>query len=173
MSLTPAESPALPDSLPTCPKSASFLIALTIFLLLFVLFRGHFGQLSDWLNTQVSISLSQISLQKTRSRLLALNVMVRKALLLLSHLLKDNVTYLFSVKHNWPYHHTKVPLARKESHLGTRHSSSLCLCQGTAERNNDILSGLGQGTSWYFSPQLYENFLSKTVLTHNEKMRIR
>lgn len=87
----------------------------------------------------------------------------------LSHLLKDKITYLFSVKHNWPSLRTKVLCAGNESHLGTRHSSTLYLCQGTIERNDDILSGLGHGTRWYFSPQLLENLVNKTVLTDKEK----
>ena len=151
MSFTPAESSGFLDSLPTCCKLASLLIALTIFLTPLRSLSWPFGQLSDWLNTQVAISLGQIS-PEDQIQAPGPQCYSEKALLLLSHLLKDNVIYLFSVKHKWPYLHTKVPLAGNESHLGTRHSSSLCLCQGTAERNNDILSGLGQGTSWYFSP---------------------
>ena len=78
MSFTPAESSGFLDSLPTCCKLASLLIALTIFLTPLRSLSWPFGQLSDWLNTQVAISLGQISLQKTRFRLLALNVIVRK-----------------------------------------------------------------------------------------------
>ena len=151
MSFTPAESSGFLDSLPTCCKLASLLIALTIFLTPLRSLSWPFGQLSDWLNTQVAISLGQIS-PEDQIQAPGPQCYSEKALLLLSHLLKDNVIYLFSVKHKWPYLHTKVPLSGNESHLGTRHSSSLCLCQGTAERNNDILSGLGQGSSWYFSP---------------------
>lgn len=98
--------------------------------------------------------------------------MVRKALFLLSHLLQDIIIYLFSVKHNWHYLHTKVSLAGNESPLGIRHLSSLYLCQGTVERNDDILSGLGQGASWYFSPQLLENLLSKTVKLIRKKWEL-
>ena len=155
MSFTPAESSGFLDSLPTCCKLASLLIALTIFLTPLRSLSWPFGQLSDWLNTQVAISLGQIS-PEDQIQAPGPQCYSEKALLLLSHLLKDNVIYLFSVKHKWPYLHTKVPLAGNESHLGTRHSSSLCLCQGTAERNNDILSGLGQGSSWYFSPVIWE-----------------
>ena len=151
MSFTPAESSGFLDSLPTCCKLASLLIALTIFLTPLRSLSWPFGQLSDWLNTQVAISLGQIS-PEDQIQAPGPQCYSEKALLLLSHLLKDNVIYLSSVKHKWPYLHTKVPLSGNESHLGTRHSSSLCLCQGTAERNNDILSGLGQGSSWYFSP---------------------
>lgn len=132
MSLTPAESSALPDSLPSCPVRF-LLIALTIFLpLLCSLVMGCFGQLSDWLNTQVAISLGHIS-PEDQIQAPWPSVLWWESIIA-APFVKDNVIYLFSGKHNWPYLHTKFPLAGNESHLGTRHSSSLCLCQGTAEK---------------------------------------
>ena len=156
MSFTPAESSGFLDSLPTCCKLASLLIALTIFLTPLRSLSWPFWP-TQWLAEHPGGNFSGPNISpKDQIQAPGPQCYSEKALLLLSHLLKDNVIYLFSVKHKWPYLHTKVPLSGNESHLGTRHSSSLCLCQGTAERNNDILSGLGQGSSWYFSPVIWE-----------------
>lgn len=155
MSLTPAESSALPDSLPSCsvrfPSHCSRnLSASSLFSVMAILANSVIGWTPRW----------QFLWAKYLSRRPDPgswpSVLWWESVIAAAPFVKDNVIYLFSGKHNWPYLHTKVPLAGNESHLGTRHSSSLCLCQVTAERKNDFLSGLGQGTSWYFSPVIWE-----------------